>query len=120
MTGNARARRLARQYPDLALAPEDDRAAIVRRALFHPAALGILLVCAVLVLPPYLRFAFDVLGVESESTMPFLIGKIVLASLLPAMLITFALRRWVMPVIIRGILKKRGYVAPGKERADAD
>lgn len=120
MRERSRATRLARRYPVLASVPPEERARMVRLALRHPLILLLVVGLGLLALPPYLRFMFDLLGVESDPNLLLMLAKIALTILIPIAVAVPLLTRFVMPRFILKAMASRGYsVTPGPERASA-
>ena len=105
----SRGKRLLRRYPVLAPVPEDERPAVVRASLRHPAVLLLVLGGGLLLLPLYFDWAFRLLGVESESNLMLQMAKLGGAVLAPCILAVPLLSRFVIPIVIRREMKKRGY-----------
>lgn len=109
----SRGRRLLRRYPALAPVPEDERPAVVRAAIRHPAVLILVLGIGLLLLPLYFDWVFRLLRVEQEANLMLWIAEVGGAVLVPCIVAVPVLSRFVIPVFIRREMKKRGY--GGKE-----
>ncbi len=120
MRERSRAARLARRYPVLASVPPEERARMVRTALRHPLILLLVVGLGLLGLPPYLRFMFDLLGVESEPNLLFMLAKTALTILIPIAVAVPLLTRFVMPRFLLKAMASQGYgAAPETEHASA-
>ncbi|MDR0338978.1 MAG: hypothetical protein LBH65_01735 [Desulfovibrio sp.] len=109
MQQSSRGRRLARRYPVLAPVPEDERPAVVRKALRHPLLLLPTLAVALVALPPYFDFALRFLNVTAQPESIFDLGKIGCAILVPVIIAAPLLSRLVLPSFILREMKNRGY-----------
>lgn len=122
MRERSRETRLARRYPILASVPAGERARIVRAALRHPVVLMLVLGLGLLGLPPYLRFMFDLLGVESDPNLLLMLAKIAGTVLIPIAVAVPLLTRFVMPHFIRKAMIAQGFNPdgnPGKAEGPA-
>lgn len=109
MANISRGKRLARRYPLLAVAPEDERPAIMRAVLRHPLILLLLFGGGLLLLPLYLGEMFTLLQVEQEANFFLKLAKLAGIVFLPVIALVPLLTRFVLPPFIRKELRKRGY-----------
>lgn len=106
---NPRGKRLARRYPLLNDAPEEERPAIVRAALLHPLVLLLVIGGGLLGLPPYLEYMFVLMDVEQEPVLLIKLAKLAGIVLLPIMIAVPLLSRFVLPRFIRREMRRRGH-----------
>lgn len=105
----SRGKRLLRRYPVLAPVPEDERPAIVRAVIRHPALLIPVFGAGLLLLPLYFDWAFRLLQVEQETNPLLQIAKIGGVVIAPCAVAVPLLTRCIIPTFIRREMKKRGY-----------
>lgn len=101
--------RLLASYPDLAMAPEDKRHQIYRKAVMHPMVLGIVFFLGIFVLPYFLEFLIITLDIPAEASDTESLVKILVLMAIPFCLIFFLLKKILLPVAVRRVLKKQGY-----------
>lgn len=106
---STRAMRLLKRYPMLETVPESERPAVVRAALLNPVLLVALVGVCFLLLPPYFKFAHELLDILHETNPLLLASKTGGTVLAPCLVIVPLLTRFVVPVFIRRQMKKRGY-----------
>ena len=119
LSSSPRGKRLLRRYPILAPVPEEERPAMVRAALRHPAVLVLVIGGGLLLLPPYFDWAFALLRIEGEPDFFMKIAKLAATVLAPLCIAVPLLSRGLIPVFIRREMQKRGYeTAPPEPRKE--
>ena len=105
-----RTARLLASFPDLAHVPEDKRRALYRKAVLHPLVLVTVFFLGFFVLPYLLEFliVFMEIPLETSDTMGFM--KIAALLAIPFCTIFFLLKKILLPVALRRVLKKEGYL----------
>ncbi|MDR2076778.1 MAG: hypothetical protein LBP61_07625 [Desulfovibrio sp.] len=109
---------LARRYPLLRSVPPEQRSRVLRAAILNPLILGIILSFTLLAMPPYMDITFRLLDVNREANFALKAGKIILLTLPPMSLALFLLTRFLLPLSLRRVMRKRGFdpdAAPAEE-----
>jgi hypothetical protein len=81
----------------------------MRAAILHPLILGPILLFSLILIPPYLNLLAPVLNVEQEANLALKLGKYLLLILPPTVLAIFLLTRFLMPLVLRKVMLKRGF-----------
>ena len=111
---SSQADRLLKRYPDLVRVPQAERKAVVRAALRRPSVVIVFLLLAVVGMPAYLQWLLPWLDSFEMNLSLGLICKAMLGVVLPVWGITFLVSKGLMPSLVRGEIRKRGYDAGGK------
>lgn len=104
-----RARLLAERYPVLVPVAGNKRQGVVRKALLHPVSLLFIGVFGFVLIPFYLKYATQYLGVQDgiEDGMGML--KLCAVSAVPFFLMFFIINKVILPWCLVKVIKKLGY-----------